>query len=203
MSIPCCRTVPYPCVHFSSDAISAMLTASRALRDITDRFSPDSPFVIACQQAVTRDGFYDNISTIRSYTDALPQGYRVVLVYNDGRFYFDSSLPNSLHDGVHVWKTMALKTFQVNGQGDQSFTAIENHNTRPEIVIAQVNGANGVFQTVPYCDKRMACNYKKHVIGYDVRISSTDGSAEAYAAWVPDQNADVTTTIRMSVPFDM
>lgn len=90
------------------------------------------------QLMVTKEGFDANVDELEKIIDLnLRNGERLSLIYSDGRLFFDSYYPRTLHNGIDVFQSEALKNASINGSKTElSQLAIENHMTRPEVLAA-------------------------------------------------------------------
>lgn len=110
---------------------------------------------------ITEEGFYEHLDGARALINAHVGDDRVCFVYSDGRFYFDSNIPDVNHNGTRVYQEENLKEAVINDAGPSiSSLAIENHMTRPE-----------VFGAFKGCD-----------IISEHRVSDTSGTRQTYYA---------------------
>lgn len=108
--------------------------------DIIDAFEmieKNENFVNQFGQMHVITGYNENIDSVLQFIEENLPIYRISLITIDGRFFFDTTYTQDLHNGIQVYTDINLLEASINGSPDElTELAIENHESRPEISAA-------------------------------------------------------------------
>ena len=156
------------------------------------------------RKMVTEDGFKANIDKfLPKIKNLVDGGYRVSLIYSDGRLFFDSFLPLDCHSGTRVYDNKFMIDNTLGGdKGDIPQLAIENHMARMEILYARdaaFNNASGDCDLYMQYPIIKSLNSEGYYVSF--RRSSTIDLPTAYMAKDYGSTFDANTVIvRISRP---